>query len=117
LESQKVLENYYGTPRYFYSQAKNKNKDLILCIDVKGGMYLKRKQKNIRIVMIFISAPNAGELNRRLKKRVEKIESITERLKLAKKELQFSKYYDYVIVNQSIPLSVNILKNILLKGG
>jgi guanylate kinase len=88
-----------------------------LCIDVKGGMYLKRKQKNIRIVMIFISAPNAGELNRRLKKRVEKIESITERLKLAKKELQFSKYYDYVIVNQSIPLSVNILKNILLKGG
>ena len=38
LESEKVLDNYYGTPKILYALAKKKGKGLILCIDVKGGM-------------------------------------------------------------------------------
>jgi guanylate kinase len=112
LEWQKVLEHYYGTPKFFYAKAKKEKKDLILCIDVKGGMFLKRKNKGTRIITVFVRAPNHTELRRRLEKRVEKQDFIIQRVKLAKKELQFSKYYDYVIVNQDIQTSVKILQDI-----
>ncbi|MDP2923261.1 MAG: guanylate kinase [Candidatus Omnitrophota bacterium] len=114
LEHQKVLENYYGTPKYFYVNAKKEKKDLILCIDVKGGMYLKKKHRAGRIITIFVRAPNKKELKRRLKQRVEQKDSIVKRVSLAKKELQFSKYYDYVMVNQDLQTSVKILEDIFL---
>jgi len=114
LEYQKVLDNYYGTPKYFYTDAVRDKKDLILCIDVKGGMYLK-KQKNLgKILTLFISAPTQGDLYTRLEKRVEKKETIIERIALAKKELRFAKYYDALIVNKDIRASLKKLENILL---
>jgi len=114
LESEKVLSDYYGTPKYFFAVAKREKKDLILCIDVKGGMYLKENFKQGRAVTIFVSAPNEKELHARLKKRVEKPEMIKKRIKLSKKELQSSRYYDYVIINQDLHASSNILEAILL---
>lgn len=114
LEEQKVLENYYGTPKYFYGRAVKENKDLILCIDVKGGMYLKKKHKVGTIVTIFVSAPTKKELFKRLKKRVEKKEFITRRLQLARKELEFRQHYDYVITNHDIKDSVRKLRGIFL---
>ena len=114
LESQKVLSDYYGTPKYFYRRAKREKKNLILCIDVKGGMYLKKNFKIDTIVTIFISAQDRHELYRRLEMRVEKKDLIKKRLTLAKKELQFSKFYDYVIVNQDLKASLKTLETILL---
>ncbi|UCC95359.1 MAG: guanylate kinase [Candidatus Omnitrophota bacterium] len=114
LESQKVLNDYYGTPKYFYTQALTAKKDLILCIDVKGGIYLKRNLKLGKIVTIFISAPNKEELYRRLKRRVEKNDLIRKRLRLAKKELQCAQRYDYLIINRDVEESFNILETILL---
>lgn len=114
LESQKVLDNYYGTPKYFYTRAKKEKKDLMLCIDVKGGMYLKKKLKVDTIISIFISVKDRLELYRRLEMRVEKIDLIKKRLALAKKELQFSKFYDYVIVNHDLNTSLKTLETILL---
>ena len=114
LEWQKVLDNYYGTPKYFYAQATEEKKDLILCIDVNGGMYLKKKHKIGKIVAIFVSAPNKKELFKRLQKRVEKKESIFKRLSLAKRELKFAKHYDYAITNTNIRDSVKKLQHVLL---
>lgn len=108
LETQKVINDYYGTPKSFYLLAMEKKKDLILCIDVKGGIYLKKKSKLGRIVTIFISAP-MSQLYLRLKKRIESKSIIREKIKLAKKELQLSKCYDYSIINRDIK---NTLKKI-----
>lgn len=116
LEYQKVLDNYYGTPKYFYNNAQEQKKDLILCIDVKGGMYLKKKHRAGKIITIFVRAPNRQELKKRLQHRVEHKESIAKRVNLAKKELQFSKYYDYIIVNQDLKNSVKSLQDIFLKN-
>jgi guanylate kinase len=113
LENQKVIDDYYGTPKYFYDEAIKKKKNLILCIDVKGSMYLKKKFKSDKIVTIFISAPKK-ELYQRLRKRVESEEMIRKRINLAKKELQFSKYYDYLIINQDLKITLKILEAILL---
>jgi guanylate kinase len=112
LETQKVLEDYYGTPKYFYREALKKKKNLILCIDVKGGMYLKRKLKPDRIVTVFISVPKQL-LYRRLKKRRESERTIKKRLTLAKKELQFSKRYDYLIINQELKTTLKNLETVL----
>lgn len=115
LETQKVLSDFYGTPAPFLKEAKRMNKDLILCVDVKGAEHLKNKFKKNRIISVFITAPNEKELYSRLKKRKEAKPQIEERVKLAKKELQFSKYYDYLIVNKRIKESLGRLEEILKK--
>ena len=113
LESQKVLDNYYGTPKYFYDEAKEENKNLILWIDVKGAMYLKKKLKNDKIITIFISVSSEDELKKRLQKRFEEKNIIEKRLRLAKKELNLSKYYDYIITNKNLDSSLKVFKKIL----
>ena len=112
LEYQKVLNSYYGTPKYFIQEAKRTHKGLILCIDVKGGMYLKNNLKRYKIVTIFISAPTTQELSQRLRKRGD-ASVAQERMALAKKELLFVKDYDYLIINQEIKESLRLLEAIL----
>ncbi|RKY31209.1 MAG: guanylate kinase [Candidatus Omnitrophota bacterium] len=116
LETQKVLDDFYGTPRFFLEEAKRRGKNLILCIDVKGGKYLKSKLKKDKIITIFITVPHREELLCRLKKRKENSQNIKKRISLAKKELQFLKFYDYLIVNQNIRESVKKLEEILRNG-
>ena len=113
LESQKILDNYYGTPKLFYSIAKAKKKGLVLVIDVKGGMYLKRSAKAGKIITIFLAAPNEKELYKRMEKRAESKKIMKQRIELAKKELQSSKCYDYVVINKTIDKTLKELRNIL----
>ncbi len=112
LETQKVLDDYYGTPKFFLKEAKRSKKNLILCIDVKGGKYLKKNYREGKIISIFITAPEE-ELGKRLRKRKEKKSVIRKRLKLAKKELQYLKYYDYLVINRKIEESLRNLEAIL----
>ncbi|MFH1772573.1 MAG: guanylate kinase [Candidatus Omnitrophota bacterium] len=115
LESEKVVNNYYGTPKFFYNRAKKEKKNLILCIDVKGGAYLKKTLNPQEISTVFISAPSQKELIGRLTKRVEKNATIKTRIELAKKELKFSKKYDYVLVNHSLKSAAEKLASILFQ--
>ena len=110
LESEKVLDDYYGTPKSCYERAIRSGKSLVLCIDVKGGMYLKKKLKLGKIVTIFIAPPQESELRRRLEKRAEKKETIENRVKLAKKEMGYAREYDYVLVNKKLTDSLNLLE-------
>jgi guanylate kinase len=48
-----------------------------------------------------------------MKKRTETQKTIRDRIKLAKKELQFSRYYDYLVINKSIDTAIEDLNNIL----
>ena len=114
LENEKVLDNYYGTPSLFAKLAKAKNKGLILCIDVKGGMYLKKNCKVGKIITIFVEAPNKQALYKRMKKRAESKDIMKRRVELAKKELQSSKAYDHVVLNKTVKTTVQKLKEILL---
>ncbi len=115
LETQKVLDDFYGTPRLFLKEAQRVGKDLILCIDVKGGEYLKKKCKKDKVVTVFITAQGEKELFLRLKKRKENKEHVMKRINLEKKELQYSKYYDYLVVNKKIEESLGRLEEILKK--
>jgi len=110
LETQKVLNDYYGTPKYFLKEAKREKKDLILCIDVKGGKYLKKNFKEGKIITIFI-AIDLEEIYQRLKKRREI--HLKEKVLLAKKEVEYLKYYDYLVINKDIKKSIKDLEAIL----
>ncbi len=116
LESQRVLDNYYGTAKYFHDMAARENKNLILCIDVKGGLYLKKKIKQGKIVTLFIAAPSELDLFKRLKKRTEAAQTIQKRIALAKKEMKVSRLYDSIIINKDLNKSLRELEKVLLEN-
>ncbi len=114
LENEKVLDDYYGTPRLYLKISQIKNKNLFLCIDVKGAMSLKKRYRS-RVVSIFISVPKKRDLYKRMEKRDEAKNIIDKRINLAKRELQFSKKYDYLIQNKNINTTAKRIKDIILK--
>jgi len=113
LESEQVLENFYGTPKFFYDNAIKDKKSLVLCIDVKGGMYLKKHLKGSRIITIFISAPKKEDLLARLKNRKEETAVIEKRIKLAQQELKFAKAYDYLVINNKLEIALKEIEAII----
>ena len=114
LEHQRVAGNYYGTPQFLYEKAKKLNKNLLLCIDVKGGMFLKKHFNDGPIVSIFITAPRC-ELLSRLKNRAEKPEIIKKRMALAKKEMAYRRHYHRVLINTDLKKASKELEKILLE--
>ncbi len=114
LEYAKVFDNYYGTPRGFVESNLNKNKDVLLTIDVQGAMQIKKTFKK-DCVFIFILPPSIKHLRTRLQKRkTDTTTQINQRLKVAKKELAFLKYYDYEVVNDDIKTAFEQLKAIFI---
>ena len=113
LEWAKNYGYYYGTPKREVHNKLRKGVDVILVIDVKGAMQVRRKISDC--VMIFIAPPTIEELAKRLKKRAsDKSKDISERLRIAKKEISFSKKYDYVIVNNNLEEAVRKLESIII---
>lgn len=116
LEWTKYLGYYYATPRDFVEGELKKGKHLILCLDIKGALRIKRfYPKNT--VLIFILPPSLKALQNRIKGRCNKTkkEEIRERLKLAKEELLASRHYEHSIINRKLPDAVRRLKEIVLK--
>lgn len=113
LESQTILDNYYGTPKLFYTLAKKKNKILFLCIDVRGGIYLKRKFGADKMVTIFLTAPTGKLLRQRMKKREEAKALMQKKADLAEEEIRLSKRYDYLIVNRNLKSTLEKIEEIL----
>lgn len=98
LEWEEVHGNYYGTSKSAIENAISNGNDIFLDIDPKGAMHLKSKVNNA--VYIFIIAPSFDVLRERLVKRgSDSIESIEIRMKNAKKEIEYLKNYDYLIIN------------------
>ncbi len=114
LEWAQVHGNYYGTSKQQIENALNDGTDIILDIDPQGAMQLKEKTKNLA-TYIFITAPSIEELKSRLIKRgTEKDEHIALRIENAKKEVEYFKNYDYLIINDASDAAFNQFENIYL---
>lgn len=113
LEWKRVLRHCYGTPRYFIAEAQKQHKHLVLCIDVKGALQVKRKHP-FTTVLIFILPPSLKELeNRLLRRKSETAQTVRKRLRLAKKEIPIAKKYDYCIINSTLRACVDALEAIM----
>ncbi len=105
---------YYGTSKKVIDNCIRKGKTCILDIDVIGGIQLKKNYR--QSISIFILAPSFKELERRLRMRkTDNEKDIKIRLKNAKKELEYQRFYDYVVVNNKIEDTVNKIVEILNK--
>jgi guanylate kinase len=104
---------YYGTPKRFVNKMLGRGRDILLSIDVKGALKVKRIYPDA--VLIFILPPSLKALKERLKKRdADNKKEIEKRLKIVKRELSFAKQYDYAVVNDSVEKAVDKLKAIVI---
>jgi len=113
LESQKVFDNYYGTPKASVARLLKEGKHTLLCIDVKGARVVCRKFP--KAITIFIKTKTFHELKKRLLKRgSEDKKRLFLRLQTAKKELREAKNYKYIVINDQIRKALQRLEAIIL---
>jgi len=114
IESAKVHNNYYGTPKKYVDRTLAEGKDIILEIDIQGAKQVKEKYPNA--VFVFLKPPSIEELKNRLQKRnTENDKTKKVRLKNAKTEIQEISEYDYTILNDEVENAVSELKRVILK--
>ncbi len=112
LEHAEVFGRYYGTHRDEIGRAKAAGMDLLLDIDVQGGVQVKKKRRDAVLVMLL--PPSMAELERRLHHRnTDDPKEITRRLKTARWELTFAPRYHYLVVNDDIDRALAELKSIV----
>ncbi len=101
LEWAEVYGHFYGTPREPIEARLGEGRDVLLEIDVQGGMQVRENMEEA--VMVFIVPPGMEELERRLRGRgTDSDEVIRERLAGALRELEYNTKYDYVVINDSV---------------
>ncbi len=108
LEYARYVDNYYGTPREYVESRMQEGKDVILEIEIQGAMRIKGQYPDA--VLIFVTPPSAGELKRRLTGRgTESPEVIRKRLNRAADEAVGVEAYDYILINDDIDHSAELL--------
>lgn len=101
LEYTNYCGNYYGTLKNIVENYQNKGKDVILKIEIDGAKQIKEKFPDS--LRIFILPPSIEDLKKRLITRgTETAKTLEKRLIRAKKEIQFSLEYDYIVINDDI---------------
>lgn len=111
LEYAQFAGNYYGTKQKYINQKFAEGLNIILEIETQGALQVKKKMPEA--VLIFIAPPSVEELEHRLRGRhTEDEETIKKRLDLVKVELERSKQYDYVVVNDDLERAVSEIENI-----
>lgn len=115
LEWTQYLGYYYATPKDFIEQQLKRGKHIILCLDLRGALKIKRLYPKDSTT-VFIMPPSLIELRKRLKKRCNrtKHEEVQKRLELARQEVQAAQKYDYWLVNKNLGQVVKKLKRIIL---
>ena len=112
LEHAEVFGNYYGTARRFLHEAEQKGHDLLLDIDVQGAKQIQQKLPDA--TSIFILPPNRKTLEERLRKRGEDSEEVIQRrLVMARREIQNYDRYNYILVNDRLAESIEMLQAIV----
>ena len=113
IEWENVHGFYYGTSKVSLEKAIEKNNVLLLEMDVKGSMRIKKLYPD-NTCSIFIIPPSIDQLRKRLKNRGTDSEKRIEiRLKRFEEEMEFQKKFDYVIVNEDLELAkIELIKTI-----
>ena len=97
--------NFYGTLKSEIEKIWKEGKDVILDVDVKGGISLKNYFGD-KALAVFVKVPSLEVLGQRLRKRsTETPDSLSRRLFKAKFEMTFQDKFDIVLVNEDLTQS------------
>ncbi len=114
LEHALVHGNYYGTSLKPVRQALSEGKLVIFDIDVQGNMAIKNRLGDIT-TSVFITPPSLSELKKRLMNRsTDSQEVIEKRLDMAKREIQRTAEYDFLIINDDLDVAAEVLRQIAI---
>jgi len=106
-----VHDNYYGTQKQMVNDFINEGFDVVLEVDVQGGLAIQKNDP--RAVLIFVVPPTFADLKQRLVGRGTDTESVIKtRLNNAHGEMQSIKSYDYLIINDSLDKSKDLVRSI-----
>ncbi|BCS81515.1 guanylate kinase [Anaerocellum diazotrophicum] len=112
LEYAEYNNNYYGTPKDFVFEALERGYDVILEIETKGALQIKKVFSDA--VLIFLLPPSIKELYKRLVKRgTESEDEIRARLEIAKSEIKLVPEYDYCVINDNVEDAAEKIQKII----
>ena len=105
---------YYGTLKSEIERIQNEGKNVILDIDVKGGVNVKRIYGD-NSLSIFIQPPSIDVLRSRLMSRAtDSIDAINQRVGKAEYEMTFKEKFDAVVVNDDLDKAVEQTRALIL---
>ena len=104
---------YYGTLKSTLEKAINEDKRILLELDVKGAMSVKKLYPN-KSLSIFIEPPSVEVLKIRLEKRgTDNDQRIIKRLERLESELSYKSNFDYHVINDDLDQAVNEIMSII----
>ena len=108
-------DHYYGTSKKLLNDKINNGKIIVKDIEVNGvENLLKLLKDDVKIVTIFLRVPKQ-ELQKRLENRIDKPSLKEIQLRLNRFDYEESKInlYDYVLKNDDLEKTVNIIEEII----
>ena len=112
-EHTKIFDNLYGTSKNSVNEITKKDFNVLFDIDWKGAKQLS-EFKELNLIRIFILPPSKEELEKRLISRnQDDKDSIKKRLQAYSEEIQHSKDYDFVLVNDNVENCFKKIKKII----
>jgi guanylate kinase len=116
LEWNQVHDQFYGTPREFVEQQRQKGLSVVLDIDVQGALQVMEAEPDN--VSIFIVPPDLETLRQRLTNRgTETPEQVHTRMLTARVELRAVDHYHYTVINDEIGRASANLESIIVAEG
>ena len=105
------MDNYYGTPEAQLNE-KLQTGSVILDIEPNGAFAVRSKRPDA--ILIFIAPPSLQELEQRLRSRGDTSEDqIRLRLDRVQWEMDQSKHYDHIVVNDQVEACANTILEII----
>jgi len=112
LEYAEVYGNLYGTLKEPIETALTKGKIVLMDLDTKGSLSIKKIYKDNAILIFLISSVET--LFRRLQERgIDNEINVEERITSAKQEMRNGLYYDYIIINEHLDRVTDIINSII----
>lgn len=117
LESARVFDRFYGTPKKFVMDCIGAGKKVILAIDVQGAESIKQKmERKEEWMSIFILPPSIKILRERLEgRKTETPEQIDARIAMAQEEVKAANLYEFTVMNQNLEQTVFEVEQLIQK--
>ena len=111
LEYDAHMDNYYGTPAFQVDEKLTRG-HVVLDIEPNGAFAVKKARPDA--VLVFIAPPSLEELERRLRGRGDtNEEQIALRTARVQWEMDQSKKYDHIVINDQVEACVDAILNII----
>jgi guanylate kinase len=105
LEYASYDSHMYGTPAAPVEAARAAGQDIVLKIEVQGAQQVRKRAPDG--LFIFIAPPSKEELARRQELRgSETHQDMTERQRIAEREMTYARDYDHIVVNDDLDRAV-----------